>query len=88
MERKLGEVVEDIWSKSIEQFINIPSIALTWKSILDCFLFDSYLEYEVDGTTYMRMKFYVSGAKRKGEAILDLKKVLHIEWLTNKIMFH
>jgi import inner membrane translocase subunit TIM21 len=35
----------------------------------------NYLEYEVDGKTYMRMKFYVSGTKRKGEAVLDLKKV-------------
>ena len=35
----------------------------------------SYLEYEVEGVTYMRMKFYVSGSKRKGEAVLDLKKV-------------
>ena len=35
----------------------------------------SYLEYEVDGVTYMRMKFHVSGSKRKGETVLELKKV-------------
>ena len=39
-----------------------------------CLLF-SYLEYEVDGVTYMRMKFHVSGSKRKGETVLELKKV-------------
>ncbi|XP_003384418.1 PREDICTED: mitochondrial import inner membrane translocase subunit Tim21-like [Amphimedon queenslandica] len=34
----------------------------------------NYLEYEVDGVTYMRMKFHVSGSKRKGETVLELKK--------------
>ena len=29
----------------------------------------------MDGVTYMRVKFYVDGSKRKGTAYLDLKKV-------------
>ncbi len=29
----------------------------------------------MDGVTYMRMKFYVDGSKRKGVVVLDLKKV-------------
>ena len=43
--------------------------------------FLSYLEYEVEGVTYMRMKFYVSGSKRKGEAVLDLKKVRRQQYI-------
>lgn len=34
-----------------------------------------HLEYIVEGTMYMRMKFYVDGSKRKGVVHLDLKKV-------------
>ena len=29
----------------------------------------------MDGVTYMRMKFHISGSKRKGEVFMDLKKV-------------
>lgn len=29
----------------------------------------------MDGVSYMRVKFYVDGSKRKGVAYLDLKKV-------------
>ena len=36
----------------------------------------SHLEYEVDGVTHMRMKFYVTGQRRKGEVHLDLKKAI------------
>ena len=32
-------------------------------------------EYIVDDVTYMRLKFYVDGSKRKGTATIDLKKV-------------
>ena len=36
-------------------------------------------EYEVDGVTYMRMKFYVKGSQRTGTVHLDMKKVcLHV----------
>ena len=35
----------------------------------------SHLEYVVDGVTYMRMKFHVTGSKRKGTVFMDLKKV-------------
>lgn len=42
--------------------------------LMSCCLIFSYLEYEVDGVTYMRMKFHVSGSKRKGETVLELKK--------------
>lgn len=34
----------------------------------------NHLEYVVDGRTYMRMQFYVSGSRRKGKAHIDLKK--------------
>lgn len=34
----------------------------------------AYQEYEVEGATYMRVKFYVDGSRRKGTAHLDLKK--------------
>lgn len=48
------------------------------EGLLDCsglYYHHSHIEYEVDGVTYMRMKFHVSGSKRKGEAFVDLKKV-------------
>ena len=32
-------------------------------------------EYEVEGVTYMRMKFYVKGSRRTGTVHLDMKKV-------------
>ena len=32
-------------------------------------------EYEVEGVSYMRMKFYVKGTHRTGTVHLDLKKV-------------
>ena len=57
-------------------------------------------EYIVDGVSYMRLKFYVDGVKRKGIATIDLKKVtqearqlyeflyavggFHSEWHTNE----
>lgn len=34
----------------------------------------AHQEYIVDGESYMRVKFYVDGSRRKGEAHLDLKK--------------
>lgn len=34
----------------------------------------SYQEYLVDGENYMRVKFYVSGPKRKGTVHVDVKK--------------
>ncbi|XP_064394876.1 mitochondrial import inner membrane translocase subunit Tim21-like isoform X3 [Halichondria panicea] len=34
----------------------------------------AHQEYIVEGESYMRVKFYVDGSKRKGEAHLDLKK--------------
>ena len=42
----------------------------------NCCVIHSHLEYEVDGVTYMRMKFYVTGQRRKGEVHLDLKKAI------------
>jgi import inner membrane translocase subunit TIM21 len=33
-----------------------------------------HLEYEVEGVSYMRMKFYLKGAQRKGTVHLDMKK--------------
>ena len=35
----------------------------------------------MDGVTYMRMKFHVSGSKRKGEVFMDLKKVCTISFI-------
>lgn len=35
----------------------------------------SYQEYLVDGENYMRVKFYVSGPKRKGTVHVDVKEV-------------
>ena len=44
-----------------------------------------HLEYIVEGTMYMRMKFYVDGSKRKGVVHLDLKKVTkHLVLAINK----
>ena len=39
-----------------------------------CFFY-SYQEYLVDGENYMRVKFYVSGPKRKGTVHVDVKEV-------------
>lgn len=46
-----------------------------WSSFENDPLIISHLEYIVDGVTYMRMKFHVSGSKRKGTVFMDLKKV-------------
>lgn len=35
----------------------------------------SYQEYLVDGENYMRVKFYLSGSKRKGTVHVDVKQV-------------
>ena len=39
----------------------------------------SHQEYIVDDVTYMRVKFYVDGSKRKGTVHVDLKKVSAIQ---------
>ena len=38
----------------------------------------SHQEYIVDNETYMRVKFYVDGSKRKGTVHVDLKKVRNL----------
>ena len=47
-----------------------------WSIIITNHIFSfSNQEYIVGGVSYMRVKFYVDGSKRKGIAYLDLKKV-------------
>ena len=40
----------------------------------------------MDGVTYMRVKFYVDGSKRKGTAYLDLKKVCTRQCVSELVM--
>jgi hypothetical protein len=40
----------------------------------------SYQEYIVDGENYMRVKFYVSGQKRKGTVHVDVKQVCMLDF--------
>lgn len=42
-------------------------------------------EYIVDDVTYMRVKFYVDGSKRKGTVHVDLKKV---SWFISSYGLH
>jgi len=53
-----------------------------WEQLGDdwsAFPLTRHQEYIVEGTTYMRMKFYVDGSKRKGTVHLDLKKVRYLQ---------
>lgn len=51
------------------------SIAVHVHRPVSCIHACRHQEYIVDGESYMRVKFYVDGSRRKGEAHLDLKKV-------------
>ena len=46
-------------------FLNYKSLSLQYR----------HQEYIVDDVTYMRVKFYIDGSKRKGTVHVDLKKV-------------
>ena len=49
--------------------------------VLCVYLACRHQEYIVDNETYMRVKFYVDGSKRKGTVHVDLKKVSSLSML-------
>ena len=64
-----GNTLEVLW---VSQFYSFYTFTLSF------FYSYSYQEYLVDGENYMRVKFYVSGPKRKGTVHVDVKEVTWI----------
>ena len=64
-----GNTLAVLW---VSQFYSFYTFTLSF------FYSYSYQEYLVDGENYMRVKFYVSGPKRKGTVHVDVKEVTWI----------